>query len=389
MKVHRNLISAAIICIFIAMLLPQISLAADVSFVVLGDLHYDKLEFHDLDWVKTKWVNPDDYRQITQEYAVFTSRNWDKLMNAVGRRIAENSQSMKGILQLGDLMEGIAGSPELAKKMEYGTIKALKEPNFPVPWILVKGNHDGRYGPGEAQAYHEILIPFRNKQLGINTPDISFRYRVGDVEFFCPDSEMKFDELAAFLEKGLTESNAKFKFVAMHIPVIPVTGRCWDVFGIKDMKARAERQQRLLGLIAANKAIVLCAHLHRYCIVKRQTPQGPAVQVMINSVIRDVNHPAPYWYSKQFGPEMVDSEPNFAPAAKELRRQILQDEAKYVTDFAIADLPGHAVLTVSGNKVSFKMYRGVTDTVQEELDLTQMLEAPAKIEEPAAQKSTP
>jgi hypothetical protein len=354
-------------------------IAASVNFVVLGDVHYDKLEFHDLDWVKNKWVNPDDHRQITQEYTVFTAQNWDKLMKAVERRIGEGDGKVKGIVQLGDLMEGIAGSPELAKKMNNGSVQALKEPNFSVPWILVKGNHDGRYGPGEAEAYNEIMVPFRNKQLGITTASISFRYKVGDVEFFCPDSEMKPDELIAFLEKGLTESTAKFKFVAMHIPMIPVTGRCWDVFKFNDMKTRAENQERLLGLIAKNKAIVLCAHLHRYSVVRRETKQGPVVQVMVNSVIRDGNSPPPYWYSKEFGPGMVDMEPNFAPATQEQRREVLRQEAKYVTDFRIADLPGYAVLAIKGDRVSLRMYRGVSNTVQEEVDLTKMLEKSGQV----------
>jgi hypothetical protein len=378
MNIRRNFMNAAVIGVFTVIFWAASSFAADVSFIVLGDLHYDKLEFHDLEWVKTKWVNPDDYRQITKEYAVFTAKNWDKLMAAVGRQIEQGGGKVKGIVQLGDLMEGIAGSPALAKRMEIGTVKALEEPNFPIPWILVKGNHDGRYGPGEAEAYHEILIPFRNKELGINTSSISFRYRVGDVEFFCPDSEMKLDELIAFLEKGLTESNAKFKFVAMHVPVIPVTGRCWDVFGIKDMKARAENQEQLLGLIAKNKAIVLCAHLHRYSVVRRETKEGPVVQVMVNSVIRDANNPGPYWYSRQFGPELADAEPNFAPNTLEKRRQVLREEMKYVTDFRIADLPGYGVLAINGDKVSFKMYRGVSDMVQEEVDLTKMLQDVSK-----------
>jgi len=356
------------------------------SFVLLGDLHYDKLEFHDLDWVKTKWVNPDDHRQITQEYTVFTAQNWDKLMKAVGRRIGEGGGKVKGIVQLGDLMEGLAGSPELARKMEYGTIQALREPNFPVPWILVKGNHDGWYGPGEVEVYNEIMVPFRNKQIGITALGVSFRYRVGDIEFFCPGYGLKPDELTAFLEKGLTESNAKFKFVAMHEPVIPVTGRCWDIFKFSDMKMRAENQERLLGLIAKNKAIVLCAHLHRYSVVRRETKHGPVVQVMVNSVIRDGNSPPPYWYSKEFGPGMVDMEPNFAPATQEQRREVLRQEAKYVTDFRIADLPGYAVLAIKGDTVSLRMYRGVSDTVQEEVDLTEMLKKSGQVTDANANK---
>jgi hypothetical protein len=375
MGVSCKVLNAATIGIFGVIFWAAICPAADVSFIVLGDLHYDKLEFHDMDWLKNKWVNPDDYRQVTQEYVVYTAKNWDKLMKALGRRIKGNGGQVKGIVQLGDFMEGLAGNPEMVKKMEFGTIKAIEEPNFQVRWILVKGNHDGwRKGQGEAEAYKEIMVPFRNKQMGIADGGTSFRYRAGDIEFFCPDSEMELNTLIDFLEKGLAESNAKFKFVAMHAPVIPVTGRCWDIFGIKDMKARAQSQERLLGLLARNEAIVLCAHLHRYSVVRRDTGRGPVIQVMLNSVIRDSNSPGPYWYTRQFGPELVDMEPDFAPATQQQRKQVLRQEMKYVTDFRLADFPGYAVLTIKRERICLKMYRGVTDTVQEEVDLSQMLQ---------------
>ena len=86
---HRNFMAAVAAAVMVVIFLASISLGEDVNFVVLGDVHYDKLEFHDLDWVKNKWVNPDDHRQITQEYTVFTAQNWDKLMKAVERRIGQ------------------------------------------------------------------------------------------------------------------------------------------------------------------------------------------------------------------------------------------------------------------------------------------------------------
>jgi len=39
--------------------------AQKISFLVLGDLHYDLLDDHDMDWLGTK---PDDLRQVTKEY---------------------------------------------------------------------------------------------------------------------------------------------------------------------------------------------------------------------------------------------------------------------------------------------------------------------------------
>jgi len=61
----------------------QLWAAGDISFIALGDWHYDKLEFHDLDRLKNKWYNPDDYRQVTQEYTVYTEKYWDKFVETL------------------------------------------------------------------------------------------------------------------------------------------------------------------------------------------------------------------------------------------------------------------------------------------------------------------
>ncbi|MCS2681291.1 hypothetical protein NXV81_16075 [Bacteroides ovatus] len=45
----------------------------EVSFLLLGDIHYDLLEDHDMEWLSTK---PDDLRQVTKEYSVFTKNTW-------------------------------------------------------------------------------------------------------------------------------------------------------------------------------------------------------------------------------------------------------------------------------------------------------------------------
>ena len=44
----------------------------EVSFLLLGDIHYDLLEDHDMEWLSTK---PDDLRQVTKEYSVFTKKS--------------------------------------------------------------------------------------------------------------------------------------------------------------------------------------------------------------------------------------------------------------------------------------------------------------------------
>lgn len=40
------------------------------SFLVLGDVHYDLLENHDMNWLSKK---PDDLRQVTKEYTIYSN----------------------------------------------------------------------------------------------------------------------------------------------------------------------------------------------------------------------------------------------------------------------------------------------------------------------------
>ena len=84
------------------------------SFLVLGDLHYDRLDDHDMNWLSTK---PDDLRQVTKEYTVYTEKNWSDFMCILQRKVQTVKPPIKAIVQLGDLSEGLAGSEEKAGQM--------------------------------------------------------------------------------------------------------------------------------------------------------------------------------------------------------------------------------------------------------------------------------
>jgi hypothetical protein len=338
------------ICLIVVSVTLRLWAAGDISFIALGDLHYDKLEFHDLDWLKNKWSNPDDYRQVTQEYVIYTSKFWDSRIDVLKYQLVQYRPKIAAVLQLGDLMEGLAGSPQYAEKMATGAVDALKKADLKVPWVLVKGNHDGWYGPGEPNAYKKIIIPFVNSQLGTHTENGFYTYSFGPVEIICCPDYPDRDYVVQFVDDALTKSKAKYKFVAMHFPVIPVTGRCWDLFSYKTANEHNNAQRaRLLNLLAKHKAIVLCAHLHKYSLVRRSTDDGPVVQIMLNSVIRkDINKP--YWKTTKYGPALVDLEPNFSPQTKEQRKRALSEEAKYISKFELADMPGYAIISAYGDE---------------------------------------
>ncbi|HLP71487.1 MAG TPA: metallophosphoesterase [Bacteroidales bacterium] len=307
------------------------------SFIVLGDIHYDKMENHDMDWLKTK---PDDVRQV-KEYTQITEKYWPDFISVLRNRAKTTKPKVRAIVQAGDISEGLAGTPEKAVQMANTVMNAVAETNVGVPWIIAKGNHDVT-GPGAVEAFNSVYVPMIRKQTGNNNiNNASYSYRFDNVQITCIDPWEKGFDMVEFLDKELTSSDAKFKFVVIHEPVIPVTERCWHT-----LRRTPEKREKLLETIAKNKAIVLCAHLHRYSVVSRNTPYGPIVQVMTTTVIKDKNFLSPEKVITEYGPSLVEQNPTWEPATIEERKKMLAEEAKFVTYYKQADLPGYSLIRI-------------------------------------------
>ena len=343
------------------------SQAQKSSFLILGDLHYDRLVDHDMNWLGTK---PDDLRQVTKEYTVYTEKNWSDFMGILRLKAQKVKPPLKAVIQLGDLSEGLAGSEQKAKQMASNAMNAIEAVNMPVPWIIAKGNHDVT-GPGAVEAFQEFYVPMIRKQTG--NPEIknaSYSYTTGDVQITCLDPWDSNTDMVSFLEKEFSASKAKFKFVVIHEPVIPVTERCWHT-----LRRNTEQREKLLEVIAKNKAIVLTAHLHCYSVVSRNTPFGPIVQVMVNSVVKDRNYKKPSQVITEYGPSLAENLPNWQPETLEARKVILTEETKYVTFFKQTDLPGYAIIKTDGKKgtVELEYYAAFGKEPFDKIDLTKLL----------------
>lgn len=337
------------------------------SLIVLGDIHYDLLQDHDMDWLMKK---PDDLRQVTKEYTVYTEKNWSDFMTIIKNKAASKNPTVKAIIQLGDLSEGLAGSEEKAQQMASNTMKAIDKTNMPVPWILAKGNHDIT-GPGAKEAFQKYCVPMIRKQT--KNPEInnaSYSYSYNNVQITCVDPWDNEINMVNFLEDELTSSKAKYKFVVIHEPVIPVTERCWHIF-----RKDPEQREKLLEVIAKNKAVVLCGHLHRYSVVCRNTKFGPVVQVMVVSVVKDRNYRNPANVIMQYGPSLAENIPDWQPETLDARKGILTQEAKYVTYFKQTDLPGYAIINIDEkeDKLILEYYAAFGDKPYDIVDLTELL----------------
>lgn len=340
------------------------SYAQKSSFIVLGDLHYDLLEDHNMEWLKTK---PDDLRQVTKEYTVYTEKHWNDFMARIKNQAESIKPEVKAIVQLGDLSEGLAGSEAKARQMASNTMKAIDAAQMPVPWVIAKGNHDVT-GPGAVEAFQEYYVPmFRKQTKKPGIKNASYTYRYDNVQITTIDPWDRETDMVAFLDKELSSSDAQFKFVAVHEPVIPVTERCWHT-----LRRTPEQREKLLEVIAKNKAIVLTGHLHRYSVVRRDTPYGPIVQVMAISVIKDRNYQKPNEVITEYGPSLAENKADWQPETLEARKAMLAEEAKHVKFYKQTDLPGYAVIKVDGkkNKVELEYYAAFGKKPYDVVDLT-------------------
>jgi len=374
MKHYRVLLAA----LLIFLKLPVI--AQDISFIALGDMHYDRLQDHDLKYVMSR---PQDYTQIKNEYPQYTAFYMPDFLQLIKKQCTA-LPNVKAIVQLGDLVEGVAGNAALARQMDRGIVDLFHATNFPVPLVLVKGNHDVSNSPGQPEAWEEVIRPFIEGQIGKFIGHGMYTYQLSDNtelfvldQFFSVDRNLPESDMVAFLEKQFAESKATYKFVLTHQPVIPVTQRCWHLLSnIRRPVKDAGLRDRFLNLLAKNKVIVLCAHLHEYSVLSRKTPSGNIVQVMINSVNRDLGPSVPKKESKEYkGDGWIDEDPTWQPSTQKQRRTILKEEKKYINSFQIADLPGYAVISISdvSKQVTLNYYNGFAEIPFQTINLSALM----------------
>lgn len=339
----------------------------DISFLLLGDIHYDLLEDHDMTWLSTK---PDDLRQVTEEYSVFTKNTWPEFSRTISRKVQKHQPVIKAILQMGDLSEGLAGSPQKAIQMANSAFNAVNKMDLKIPFIMTKGNHDIT-GPGAKEAFEKVYLPNMAKLAGHKAlRSANYTTTIDDVLFVCYDPWERNPEGLQQLEKLLTDSKASYKFVMLHEPVIPVNERCWHVF----RQDNAKREQ-LLQIIASQRAIILCAHLHVYSVVCRNTSWGPIVQILTNSVVKDKKMLSPKNVVTDYSNKLVTSHPQWQPSTLQQRIEWIDKETPHIRFFKQMDLPGYGVLSIDkeNNNIQLEYYAAFGEEPYDTINISELL----------------
>ncbi len=341
--------------------------AADFEFVLFGDVHYDKLAHHDMTWLARD--HPGDVHQV-QNYSRITREVVPSLYEEAKSVIAAAPRPMPFSAHIGDLVEGLCGTPELARLQCTEALGLVQGTHLGNPMLLTKGNHDIT-GPGAQEAFDTILMPAMTPPETRDPHSASFTRRQGDTLLLFFDAYKPSSlEWAEQTLKHRTERNLIF---LTHPPVVPYNARSnWHIFAKPQDKAQ---RQRLLTLLGANRAVVLTGHLHKYSTVVRKTDAGPFVQLALCSVIptaamqpRDIRMGL-----DQYSPELVALEPRFSPNTLAERRALLLAEKPFIRHYDYADVAGYAILSVQGPKVQATLYNGLGKRFWKTIDLTGLL----------------
>jgi len=380
-SVRRVGFLAAFLLLFVC---PLLANSQTNRFILLGDIHYDQLEDHDFEWLEAN-SSPDNISQINT-YSAITEANWDDFMTHLQGVVETNAPSIKAVIQLGDISQGLAG-PSKADQMAASVMEAVEQSGLGVPWILAKGNHDVTFAPDAKIAFNNNYLPMIRKQTGDDSIQMAnYSYRSGSVEIFvCDYYERNSVDPIAWLDAAAQASTAPVKFAVFHEPVIPVTERCWHMY-----RTDEANRQRLLQVLASNNLIALVGHLHRYSVVCRTTQWGPIVQIMAASVIKDRTVISTDQVITQYGPSIAtDSSYVTTAATLEEREAILAAEQPYVTFYKQCSLQGFGVLNVdeTTSEVVLDYYGGFSTEPFDTVDIT-ALPIPIEIPDVVGQTRT-
>jgi len=346
--------------------------ADSFSFPLLGDIHFDRLSHHDMEWLKRD--HPNDVRQV-ENYSRITTEVVPGLLQDIKQLITSATAPIPFIVHVGDFVEGLCGTNALAAKQCEETVAQFKSADFARPFLITKGNHDVT-GPGATEAYQNVVLPYF-----INDPIVSDRsgacfavQRPGSLfAFFDSYDKKSLAWLQQVLEKRRPDPTEGWLFVVIHQPVVPYTARLWHVY--EHSKDESKDRQQLLDLLARHRAIVLNGHLHKYGLLSRKTDAGRFVQLSVSSVIstKDFQPKQILEGLNHYGQDLLDLEPNFSPDTAVQRADYLKRELPQLDHFEHADAPGYAMVHVTPKKVTADLYVGLGKKAWKTVDLSSHL----------------
>lgn len=329
---------------------------SNYSVVILGDTHFDtepESVYHSFYDEKVEWLNKVQRQEFARNGEMWRER-CPKLLKRAACLVSPDTRLT---LQMGDLIQGDCGNPEVHKKMLGDVMDRFKEELGGLPFVTVVGNHDVR-GVGAWQAYGEFMPQRMSQELGKEITKTTFSFNVQDdayivVDFNDPDTEE--------IEKLLKDAKgARNCFVISHGPLFPYDGSScrWFLLG---SKKDDERRRYFRNLFARQNVIALCGHTHNVEFLDWQCKEGRITQMTMNSVWSKeslAKYNVKAQGAEQYGElrKKVEAMPNGSPVEDET--PLFDEYRDGLRSYSSASAAGSFKMNVSGKNVSIDFYGG-------------------------------
>jgi len=347
----------------------RVATAADApggpwTLEVLGDIHFDKLSHHDMDWVARE--KPDSIRQI-ESYSETTEKNYPKLLQKLKMEVAADS-TCQSVIQVGDLVQGLCGSEPLARIQCEEAIASLRDLDLGIPTWITKGNHDIT-GPGALEAYEKFVVPFCGASDAPKPSPNPSQFTREQNGWLVVMYDGYANGSLDWLENILANREPGRLIFVVHQPVVPYNAR--SAWGVYVKASQSEKRERLMRLLGKHRAVVLSGHLHKHSFVERDTAEGPFTQLAVCSVANRLDGEARDLITgiENYTPDLVDLEPNHSPKTIDARRAILAAEKPYIRRFDYGAFWGRVKLHISGDKIEAGIYQMLSDEPWKTIDL--------------------
>lgn len=336
------------------------------SIVILGDTHYDtepESVYHS-DYVeKVEWLNRVQRAEFARNGEMWRER-CPLLLQRAARLVRRDTRMA---LQMGDLIQGVCGNPEVHAKMLIDALEYMKNELGNLPFVTVAGNHDIR-GAGAEDCYRRVMPERMSKELEKPISKTTFSFTIGDDAYIAIDFNRPDDaETERLLE---ATKGARHTFVVCHAPIFPFDdGSCrWFYHGGKN---DAETRRHFRSLFARRSAICLCGHVHRTELLDWQGDGGRITQLTMNSV----------WAEKT--PVMFNPDSEGASDYGTLRQEQKNDDGTPIADetslfdeyrpgllrYQVANCAGSYRLCVTDRHVNVEFYGGASKKLTHRFEL--------------------
>lgn len=255
---------------------------------VLGDTHYDtepESVYHSKYDYNNRWANvvkDEFYRN-----GVMWRELCPSLMTASAKIAAKKRPDF--ILQVGDLIQGDCGDPNVHKKMLDDCIKKFKGYyKDQYPFLTVIGNHDFR-GKGARKAYFDFMNPYNDKEIEkitgtkpekVRYPVFSFRHN-GDLWVFCDFETKAIDKISELIEGA---EDARHVFLVTHGPFVLCPSASPYAWRLAGRYVSEESRKRLYIALSRRRAIVLSGHIHTTTYYKIENEYGGFTEASVSSI---------------------------------------------------------------------------------------------------------